>query len=178
MGRPGPTAHWSSKSAEGILVCVYVGHRRVGWPLSLQFWGSLRNQTRYSPSCPSNQRPRPYLPGLGCRYSMVLTSTSATALLVISTFCGESHNVGAIRCRGAAGCGLFCPPAGVRPTSPHPNPVWNPTFSISLKSSSSLVPSAPPTFSLTSCWVQGGKHERAQEEFLPACGGQLCLSRM
>lgn len=42
--------------------------------------------------------------------------------------------------------------------APHPSPVWNPTFSISLKSSSSLVPSAPPTFSLTSCWVQGGRH--------------------
>lgn len=55
----------------------------------------------------------------------------------------------------------------------------HPTFSISLKSSSSLVPSAPPTFSLTSCWVQGGRHVRAQEKFLLTCGGQLlCLSRM
>lgn len=36
------------------------------------------------------------LPGLGCRYSMVLTSTSATALLVTSTFWEESQcwNIG------------------------------------------------------------------------------------
>lgn len=33
------------------------------------------------------------------------------------------------------------------------------TFSISLKSSSSLVPSAPPTFSLTSC-----RKRRREEE--------------
>lgn len=48
---------------------------------------------------------------------MVLTSTSATALLVTSTFCGESHHVRAIRCRDGAEHGLFCPPAGVGPTS-------------------------------------------------------------
>lgn len=51
---------------------------------------------------------------------MVLTSTSATALLVTSTFCGESHHVRAIRCQGGAGCRLFCAPAGVGFTSPTP----------------------------------------------------------
>jgi hypothetical protein len=51
---------------------------------------------------------------------MVLTSTSATALLVTSTFCGESHRVRAIRCRSGAGCRLFCPSAQVGPTSPTP----------------------------------------------------------
>lgn len=51
---------------------------------------------------------------------MVLTSTSATALLVTSTFCGERHNVRAIRCQGRTGCRFFCPPAGERATNPTP----------------------------------------------------------
>lgn len=50
---------------------------------------------------------------------MVLTSTSATALLVTSTFCGESHHVRAIRCRGEADAGS---------SAPHPSPVWNPSY--------------------------------------------------
>jgi hypothetical protein len=38
------------------------------------------------------------------------------------------------------------------------------TFYISLKSSSSLVPSAPPTFSLTSCKTKEGKACEAQRK--------------
>ena len=139
------------------------------------------------------------LPGLGCRYSMVLASTSVTALLVTSTFCQERQCVGfrnhweargqtrspwtalALRPRAhtrtaccSEGCCLPCLPGlgGIHPsTSPTHGPAvalqWpmrvnsaghqTGTFSISLKSSSSLVPSAPPTFSLTSWGTEGGK---------------------
>lgn len=102
-----------------------------------------------------------FLPGLGCRYSVVLVMISNTALLVMSTFCRATDIKHDVR------------------DEQHHNPQQNPltatefkshtvglfTFSISLKSSSNLVPSAPPTFSLTFC-NDGEKRTTHSQDFL------------
>lgn len=86
---------------------------------------------------------------------MVLVSTSVTALLVRSTFCRRDESP--VRMS-----------SGIQPIPREP---WGDfggssgsplTFSISLKSSSNLVPSAPPTFSLTSC----GERTREEDQAL------------
>lgn len=86
---------------------------------------------------------------------MVLVSTSVTALLVRSTFCRREESPVRIS-------------SGIQPIPQQPRGDFGDssgsplTFSISLKSSSNLVPSAPPTFSLTSC----GERTRGEDQAL------------
>lgn len=109
------------------------------------------------------------LPGFGWRYSVVLVIISSTALLVTSTFYSGKHTIETRR--GWETRTIIFDKIrvlyAIRFFSSKVVPLIDVelvyyfaflllchfffTFSISLKSSSSLVPSAPPTFSLTFC---------------------------